>query len=236
MSIPIKDLQIQDYVPKPLRFLQVEMEAADEQITQLLQKHAIIECDSISEGDFFSTVFLRPKKDGGYQMILNLKDFNQFVEYLHFKMETLKDICNAMIPGCFMAVTDLKDAYLVISILGEHCCFLKFHWCDKIYYYLVLPFGLTCAPQIFTNLLKVPLSEIRVQGHIVCMYIDDAFLKWENVQERLQATQCFFDTFVPLGFLPHPDKYRLTPSQVVEVLGFIINSVSMTVSISLSKA
>ena len=72
------------------------MAAADKHIDELLAKGAIREYDSVQPSDFVSTVFLRPKKDGGYHMILNLKDFNQSVEYNHFKMETLKDICNSI--------------------------------------------------------------------------------------------------------------------------------------------
>ena len=160
LDIPLVEFVSQKSTPFPIKFSKQETEAADEHIHKLLQKGAIIECSSINPGDFVSTVFLRPKKDGGYRMILNLKDFNDFVEYNHFKMETLKEICASITPGCYMAVIDLQDAYLVIAITSKHHKFLKFRWRDKIYCYVVLPFGLACAPRIFTKLLKVPLYHI----------------------------------------------------------------------------
>ena len=168
-------------------------------------------------------------------MILNLKNFNDFVEYNHFKMETLKDILLAVTPGCFMAVIDLQDAYLVVPIHSSCKCFLKFRWRGKIYAYQVLPFGLSCAPQIFTKLLKPPLSVLRGNGHVVYMYIDDAFLKGDTPEDCAATVSAFMDTFIPLGFLPHPTKCHLVPSQQVEVLGFIVNSLTMTVSISSRK-
>ena len=111
--------------PHPLTFLELEMRAADEQIEQLLAKGAIMQCDSINENNFVSMVFLHPKKDRGFRMILNLKGFNEYIEYQHFKMETIKDIMHAIVPNCFMAVADLSDAYLVVLIS-------KWHWRLKI--------------------------------------------------------------------------------------------------------
>ena len=40
------------------------------------------------EGDFISTISIRPKKDGTYRLILNLKNLNDHVEYHRFKMDT----------------------------------------------------------------------------------------------------------------------------------------------------
>ena len=40
-------------------------------------------------GEFISPIFTRRKKDGTYRLILNLKEFNENVEYHHFKMESI---------------------------------------------------------------------------------------------------------------------------------------------------
>jgi hypothetical protein len=42
------------------------------------------------EEQFLSPIFLRPKPNGEYRMILNLKKFNEFVPYHHFKMDTFE--------------------------------------------------------------------------------------------------------------------------------------------------
>ena len=60
-------------------------------------------------GEFISSIFVRPKKDGTNRMILNLKDLNQHVQYFHFKMETLIDAIRLMTPNCFMGSVDLKE-------------------------------------------------------------------------------------------------------------------------------
>ena len=39
---------------------------------------------------------------------------NDYVEYQHFKMETIWDILVAVVPNSVMVVADLQDAYLVV--------------------------------------------------------------------------------------------------------------------------
>lgn len=60
-----------------------------EEIDSLLQKQAIIPVLETPK-EFISTIFLVPKKSGGMRPIINLKPLNNFVETIHFKMETLQ--------------------------------------------------------------------------------------------------------------------------------------------------
>jgi len=59
-------------------------------------------------GEFISTIFLRPKSDGSFRMILSLKEFNKSVEHHHFKMDNLDTVTKMIKPGCYMASVDLK--------------------------------------------------------------------------------------------------------------------------------
>ena len=42
--------------------------------------------------------------------------------------------------------------------------------------------------------------------------------------------------FEKLGFLPHPEKSVLEPTQIITFLGFVINSVTMTITLTPKKA
>ena len=77
----------QHQIPHQITFSDTEQRIIDAEITKLLEKGVIIPCES-EQGEYISTVFVRPKKDGNYRMILNLKQLNSFVEYHHFKMDT----------------------------------------------------------------------------------------------------------------------------------------------------
>ena len=72
----------------------------------------------MKEGDFVSSLFTRPKKDRFLRMILNLKCFNEFIEYKHFKMDSIFTALNLIKPGVFMASVDLKDAFSLFQRLN----------------------------------------------------------------------------------------------------------------------
>ena len=163
-------------------------------------------------------------------MILNLKQFNESVEYHHFKMDTLETVTRMMKPGCFMASVDLKDANYTVPIHCDHQKYLKFMFNGTLYQYTCLPNGLSSAPRIFTKLLKPVYSTLHSKGHLSSGYIDDSYLQGDTVEEcqqNITDTACLFRQ---LGFHIHPTKSVLTPSHILTFLGFILNSLEMTVS------
>ena len=72
---------------------------------------ASVVCREYELGEFVSPVFTTSKQDGSHRLMLNLKQFNQCVQYIHFKMEGLSDVLNMVRPGIWMASVDLRDAY-----------------------------------------------------------------------------------------------------------------------------
>ena len=57
-----------------------------------------------------------------------------------------------------MAAIDLQDAYYSIPFRSLDGKFLRFIWEGTSYEFTCLPNGLSCAPRIFTKILKPPLS------------------------------------------------------------------------------
>ena len=103
-----------------------------DQIENLLQKGVIKESQH-EEGEFTSPIFLVPKSEDSFRMILNLKRLNEYMPYIHFKMETIKSILTLVTPNCFMAKVDIKDAYYFVSILPEHQKYLKVYFRGELY-------------------------------------------------------------------------------------------------------
>ena len=126
------------------------------EIKDLLQKGAIKESQH-EEGEFISPIFLVPKSEDSFKMILNLKRLNENMPYSHFKMETIKSILTLVTPNCYMVKVDIKDAYHSVPILPEHQKYLKFYFRGKLYRFTCLPNGLCSGPRKFTKLLKPPL-------------------------------------------------------------------------------
>ena len=211
-------------------FTPQEAEAIDLQVAELLKKHAF--APTVWEpGDFVSNIFVVSKKDNKFQMILNLKKFNSFVDKISFKMETLDTILQLVTPLCFMMSVDLSDAYLSIAVHISHRHFLKFSWRGSLYQFLAMPFGLTSAPRIFTKVLKAVLAYLRGLGFVVMFYLDDGWQKGDTFQECLDTCQATYTLLVACGFIPNVAKSSLIPSQQLEILGHLIDSVSMTISL-----
>ena len=53
-------------------------------------------------------------------IILNLKRLNEFVDYKHFKMESLQNVLELIRPGVYMASNDLKDAFYSVAVHKNH--------------------------------------------------------------------------------------------------------------------
>ena len=67
-------------------------------------------------------------------------------------------------------------------------------------------------------------------------HIDDSFLLGYNYTACATNIQDTVDTFLSLGFVVHPEKSVLIPTQEMEFLGFLLNSINMTIRLPPVKA
>ena len=81
-DIEFSSLPYQLKAPKQNTFSVLEQLAVE--IKKLLAKGVIVQ-STHEQDEFISPIFLRPKPDGSYRMISNLRGLNEYVEYRHFK-------------------------------------------------------------------------------------------------------------------------------------------------------
>ena len=108
--------------------------------------------------------------------ILNLKRFNAFLAYNHFKMEGLDCVKCLIERGDWMVKLDLQDAYYLVAVSSKHCKFLRFYWKGSLYEYICFPFGLFSAPRTFTKLTKSVVAQLRGLGIRLIIYLDDLLI------------------------------------------------------------
>ena len=164
-------------------------------------------------------------------MILNLKKFNKFVNYQHFKMESLFNVINLIRPNVYMASIDLKDAFFSVPIHNDHQKYLKFTFGD-LFQFTPMPNGYGTAVRIFTKISKIPFGHLRSQGHNSAVYVDDSYLQGDTYQSCLANILDTIKLLRELSFVIHPDKSVLTPNQATVFLGFVISSKHMTLSLT----
>ena len=161
--------------PIPSVWSEENRKRCDIEVKELLVKEAIIE---ISEEDvvFLSKMFVIPKSSGGFRPVFNLRELNSFVDTHHFKMESISILKDILQERDFMVKLDLKDAYLAVPIHKDHQCNLQFHWENRFFQFVALPFGLSSAPWIFTKILKTVVGCLRRRGIRLMIYLDDILI------------------------------------------------------------
>ena len=185
--------------------------------------------------EYVSPIFPVYNSDNSLRLILNLKKLNLELEFLHFKMESIKTVLQNITPFCFMASLDLKSAYYSVPIAPYYQRFLKFEWEGSLYQFQCYPNGLGPCPRKFTKVTKVPLSELRKDSVVISGFIDDFHIQGDTFVECEQFLYKSIRLFDDLGFVVHPTKSNFIPSQEVVYLGFTLNSRDMTVSVTQEK-
>ena len=199
-----------------------------------LSKGAILVVD-VRPDQYVSRIFEVPKKTGDFRLILDLSDLNKFLKRVHFKMDGLDNIAAMISHNDFFASLDLDHAFFSIAMHRSCWKYLCFDFEGVRYCFVALVFGLSCAPRIFTKMLKVPLSVLRLRGVKCSAWLDDIFFassSFSSSSRELSSSIAFLES---LGFIIKPAKSHLTPSQSISHVGFVWDSVSFSVSVPPSK-
>ena len=233
ITVPFKDIPV-GRKPGLIPHSEIEKSIIHDEIKSLLDKQVIYKCEP-NDTDFISSIFVREKSSGGHRMILNLKNLNTFVEESRFKMETLTHVINIIQPNCWMSTVDLKDAFYTVPINVHDQKYFRFFWDGEYFSFRAMPNGYSLAMKVFTKIMKPPFSILRSNGHSSVIYVDDAFLQSNTKYECIDN---IFDTIhllTELGFTIHMVKSHLNPAQIRIFLGFIFNSVEMSISLTREK-
>ena len=184
---------------------------------------------------YVSRIFEVPKKTGDFRLILDLSDLNQFIKKVHFKMDGLDNIVSLISQSDFLASLDLQDAFLSIPMHPSCFKYLCFDFEGTRYCFVALVFGLTCAPRIFTKMLKVPLSYLRLRGSRCSAWLDDILLVNSSSQSSSEQISFCISFLESLGFIIKPSKSHLVPTQSLQHVGFLWDTVKFVVSVPTDK-
>ena len=231
-KIPLKFIPVQRSLPKnpevsgPAHDILVQ-EAAD-----LLVKESIAPVDPVA-GQFVSSYFAvtKPRSPGKFRPILNLKKFNKSIKKYKFRMEGLKQVRDWIQKDAWFCNMDLKDAYLHIPINASFRKFLRFQWLGSLLEWRVLPFGLKCSPRVLTKVIKPVVAFLRITwGILIAIYMDDILLQGSSPTQVYLHAQVTALLFMVLGWSLNWKKSDFVPKQQTVHLGFVLDSVTMTVS------
>ena len=150
-----------------------QQEILDLEMQKFLDGHVIEEVLDLSTPGFYSPLFLRPKTDQGWRIIINISELNKHLVYHRFRMETLKTVRQGLKQGYYTFSIDLKSAYSHLPIHPASRKYLRFFWRGKCFQFTNLPFGLSPAPYLFTLTVAQVAKYFHTHGVLANFYLDD---------------------------------------------------------------
>ncbi|XP_068684862.1 uncharacterized protein [Montipora foliosa] len=150
-------------------------------------------------------------------------------------MENLRNAITLMTPNCFMAFIDLKDAYYSVSVNKNHRKYLRF---GNISFFNLPAFQMVYV--VHLEYLQKSLKQFMQR----CVPKD--LKMWATLMTPIFREALFSDCstnvavttklFTDLGFILNHEKSVFKPKEVINFLGFVLNSVTLTVALTPEKA
>jgi hypothetical protein len=164
------------------------------------------------------------------RLVIDLScNLNDHLRHVHFTYSSVDDAVEASHPGCWYGKLDLSNCFLSFPLHPSVRRYFCFRFDGRLYQFTHMPFGLSTAPRVCTQLLSVVNYALAKAGVKDIRYLDDFFLigtSSATMQEHLLIAHSVISRF---GLVVNPDKTE-GPSQSLSFLGVQLDSVAQTVS------
>jgi hypothetical protein len=164
------------------------------------------------------------------RLVIDLsRNLNSHLQYEYFQYSSVDDAVEAAWPDCWFGKLDLTNCFLSFPLHPSALPYFCFRFDGKLYQFTHMPFGLSTAPRVCTQLLSVVAFALSQQGIRPVRYLDDFFTigaTEAGVEQQLQTAPQIIEAF---GLVVNPDKTE-GPSQRLSFLGVQLDSVQQTLS------
>ena len=171
---------------------------------------------------------------GKMRLIWDGRHVNRHLPYEPFRMDSLQREGRTLFEGAVCGGTaDISSAYHHIPMHVDSISFLGFEWEGQFYQFLVLPFGLSTAPRIFSTVMGHTVRFLRSQGVRLISYLDDLIFAHPSARETLSAAQKMLHILPRFGWLVHPTKCQGVASALQQfvALGTLVCLATQTFSV-----
>lgn len=157
--------------------------ATTERLKTMESKGIIERADK--EGDiisFVSPLVLVPKGTNDFRIVVDYREVNKAIIREPYPMPSLEKIWTDIPSGdgnLFFTKLDLKDAYFHIELHEDVRHVTTFMTANGLMRFKRLPFGLSCAPELFQRIME----RILIKCGNVIVYLDDILLFARTLEE-----------------------------------------------------
>ena len=174
-------------------------------------------------------VIIKPGRKA--RLVIDLsRNLNDHLRYEYFSYTTVVQAVEKARPGDWFSKLDLSNCFLSFPLHAFALPYFIFRFDDQLYQFTRMPFGLSSAPRICTELLAVPAFAMQQAGiDRSDRYLNDTLLTdstRESADRSLLIAQTVFTRF---GLVVNPKKTE-GPAQQLPFLGILLDSVRQTMS------
>lgn len=206
------------------------------EIDKLVACGAVKKCEPGVVPKVVSPLNAVPKKGKvTLRLVIDMRYVNSFIKAQKFKYEGHKNLSVVLERDDWIFTLDLKSGYHHLYISIHFWTYFGFCWKGVYYYYVVLPFGLTTAPFIFTKTVKQIIRFWRIQLIRNMSYIDDFLFGEKSQQKAIILEWRVVSDLTRLGWVIEWDKSMSQPAQKAISLGLEIDTVAGTLLVPKDK-
>ena len=146
------------------------------------------------------------------RLIFDARYINLWVKYVKFKYETLDDLVCSMLADGWVTVSDYKAGYNHIAC-PELSTYMAVQWCGEYYCFAAVPFGLSVACRVFTEINSVMFGPLRDKGLRINLYIDDRLSVTQGWRAAVRHTLMQYLLMCCMGWFVTARKCLLAPAK-----------------------
>eukprot|EP00731_Ephydatia_muelleri_P004368 Em0002g544a len=163
-------------------------------------------------GDVESPLSVVTNGVGKKRLVVNLRHVNGFLWKQKFKYEDLRVAMMLFEQGKWLCSFDLKSGYHHVDVAKHHHKYLGFKWGRSVYTVVVLSFGLSSAPYVFTKMMRRLVRLWRSKGLKAIVHLDDGFVASQYESSANAASTWVRDTLRRVGWVCNEEKFGCQPT------------------------
>ncbi|XP_059046445.1 uncharacterized protein LOC131842029 [Achroia grisella] len=199
------------------------LEPLKAELNRLVERKSIVKVNNISENAYINRMVIVEKPNRKVRLCLDPLDLNKIIVKKPKCLPTLEDLSFKLQGKKFFSVLDLTEGFHHLSLSEESswkCCFATPY---GVYRYLVLPYGLMNAPELFQDVLESHFSELSN----VIMWADDILVMGNTEKEHDLALQSVIQKAKKLGIVFNKNKFQYKQREV-KYVGQVFNEYGMS--------
>ena len=152
------------------------------------------------------------------RICLDPQDLNRQIQREHYPMKTVEQIVSEIPNAKIFSTLDAKSGFLQIKLTEESSYLTTFNTPIGRYRWLRLPFGVSCAPEVFQRIMEEMLEGITGAFAV----IDDILIAGENVEEHDKILSKVLKKACDYNLRLNFDKVKIRQTEVAYV-GHVIS-------------